>query len=247
MRLVTSPPARYAVAVGVVLTASTMLAGCDMLPDDLADGLSGIGDDIGDDLGDIGDDLSEAGEDLADELSQAGEDIVGDLTDLSGSGEESDSSDLPSSCAEVDGGSLAGDLIPAGATVDERFEEAGGDAAQLSCVWRDQQDDSQWFALVFAVNTEPDDLAALADDEAEEEGQMAWEVDIDTYQDSYHTDEADELGGDLEFVETVDGSSQQVQLSLPGNRHVLAVGALDGITQQDLERIVMAAASQVGG
>jgi len=67
-------------------------------------------------------------------------------------------------------------------------------------------------------------------------------VDIDVDVHTYHTDDTDELGGDLEYVGAVDGSSTQLYLELPDEFYVTAVVTNADVEREELERVVLQAA-----
>lgn len=156
---------------------------------------------------------------------------------------------LPESCAEAGAAEVVGDLAPGTVLAEERGEVDGfADAEQLTCSFSDGTGTpgAPTFTLVFTLNVDPSlspDVVAVPG--AEEE--MNWEVDIDVDVDTYHTDEADSLGGDLEYVGTVDGSTRHLYLSLPGDLYVTAIAYGEEVPREDLERVVMLAAERVRG
>jgi hypothetical protein len=77
------------------------------------------------------------------------------------------------------------------------------------------------------------------------EAEMNWEVDVDVDVDTYHTEDSDDLGGDLEYVGTVDGSSKHLYLQLPGDFYVTAIAYFDDVERGDLEKVVFQAAGQI--
>jgi hypothetical protein len=106
--------------------------------------------------------------------------------------------------------------------------------------------DTPSFTLVFTLNADPSvnpDVVRVPGEQKE----MGWEVDIDVDVDNYHTDKADSLGGELEYVGTVDGSSRHLYLSLPGELYVTAIAQSEEVPREDLERVVMLAAEQIRG
>ncbi|MFL1426407.1 MULTISPECIES: hypothetical protein [unclassified Nocardiopsis] len=156
---------------------------------------------------------------------------------------------LPASCAEAGAAEVVGDLAPGTVLAEDRGEVEGfADAEQLTCSFSDGTGTpgTATFTLVFTLNVDPSlspDVVAVPG--AEEE--MNWEVDIDVDVDTYHTDEADSLGGDLEYVGTVDGSTRHLYLSLPGELYVTAIAYGEEVPREDLERVVMLAAERVRG
>ncbi|MBB6118518.1 hypothetical protein [Nocardiopsis algeriensis] len=156
---------------------------------------------------------------------------------------------LPESCAEAGAAEVVGDLAPGTALSEERGEVEGFDEAeQLVCSFGDGSGTagSATFTLVFTVNVDP----SLSPDVVQVPGaeeEMAWEVDIDVDVDTYHTDEADSLGGDLEYVGTVDGSTRHLYLALPGELYVTAIAQGEEVAREDLERVVLLAAENLRG
>lgn len=224
MRLVPSTPASwFAATAGVVLTAGALLIGCTMLPLD-----------------------SETGG-----LAEA------DPTPTPAPTAEETLFTVPQSCADAGAAELVGDLAPAGAVVqeDSAREEAGpedgveedaADAEQLACAWSapgTTEPDSESLTLVFAVNLDPSDRAAVVRLPGELE-EMNWEVDVDVDVDSYHTPEADQLGGELKSVATADGSSRHLSLSLPGDFHILVIAMFSDASQEEMERVLITAAER---
>ncbi|MDA8371166.1 MAG: hypothetical protein M0026_15050 [Nocardiopsaceae bacterium] len=219
MRFVSSSPAlRGAAAAGAAFAAGVLLAGCSELPFDT-------------------DDLDIDG--LPTEGASASPDPSADAAAFA----------LPESCADIGAAEVVGDLAPEGAVLDEEAGEVEDvpDAEQVSCFWYDstaQEPGGESFALVFTVNTDPSDNAEVVRVPGEQE-EMNWEVDVDVDVDSYHTDAADELGGELKYVSTVEGSSKHLYLSLPGEFHVSATAMSSDAAKEDLEKVVLAAAQQV--
>ncbi|MFD6100313.1 hypothetical protein ACFVWN_29310 [Nocardiopsis flavescens] len=154
---------------------------------------------------------------------------------------------LPESCAEAGAAEVVGDLAPGTVLAEERGEVEGfADAEQLTCSFSDGTAGASAVTLVFTLNVDPSlspDVVTVPG--AEEE--MNWEVDIDVDVDTYHTDEADSLGGDLEYVGTVDGSTRHLYLSLPGDLYVTVIAHGEEVPREDLERVVMLAAERVRG
>ncbi|MEY9211981.1 hypothetical protein NI17_007795 [Thermobifida halotolerans] len=156
---------------------------------------------------------------------------------------------LPDTCAEAGATELVGDLAPQGTALVEDSEESDdADARQLSCVWTDGTDaDSEALMLVFAVNIDPSDRVAVVrlPDEQREQQDMGWEVDVDVNVDTYRTTATDPLGGELKYVTTVDGSSRQLSLELPGEVHIAAVALFSDIPREDMEQLLVTAAGQL--
>ncbi|WP_150240184.1 hypothetical protein [Nocardiopsis quinghaiensis] len=156
---------------------------------------------------------------------------------------------LPESCEAAGAAEAVGDLAPGTVLTEEIGEVEGIDGAeQVMCSFSDggTGPGSPSFTLVFTQNVDPSanpDVVRVPG--AEEE--MNWEVDIDVDVDNYHTDEADSLGGELEYVGAVDGSSRNLYLSLPGDLYVTAIAHSDEVPREDLERVVMLAAEQIRG
>ncbi|WP_017572929.1 hypothetical protein [Nocardiopsis halotolerans] len=156
---------------------------------------------------------------------------------------------LPESCEAAGAAEVVGDLAP-GTVLTEEIGGVEGvdDAEQVVCSFSDggTEPGTPSFTLVFTLNADPSTNPDVVRVPGEQE-QMNWEVDIDVDVDTYHTDEADSLGGDLEYVGTVDGSSRHLYLSLPGDMYVTAIAYGDEVPREDLERVVMLAAEQVRG
>ncbi|MFC7330429.1 hypothetical protein [Marinactinospora rubrisoli] len=184
---------------------------------------------------------------------------VGDLPELPG-GEDTAASPspeptaeqagfaLPASCAEIGAQELAGNLVPAGAVVEEEITEVEGHpgAEQVSCVWQaaggtDPRAES--LALVFTVNVDPTGRTQVVRLPGAQE-EMNWEVDVDVDVDNYRSAEADALGGELEYVSTVEGFSRNLYLSLPGEFHVSVTAMYSEATREEMERVVIAAAER---
>ena len=156
---------------------------------------------------------------------------------------------LPENCAEAGAAELVGDLAPQGAALVEDTEDIDdADARQLSCTWVNGTDpDSEALMLVFAVNVDPSDrVAVVRVDEAEQQThEMGWEVDVDVNTDTYQTTQTDQLGGELKYLVTVDGSLRQLSLRLPGDVHVSVVASSSDISQEDMEHLLLTAAQQL--
>jgi hypothetical protein len=156
---------------------------------------------------------------------------------------------LPESCAAAGAAEVVGDLAPGQVLTEEVGEVEGVDGAeQVVCSFSDGSTapGTSSFTLVFTLNADPSANPDVVRVPGEQE-QMNWEVDIDVDVDTYHTDEADSLGGDLEYVSTVDGSSRHLYLTLPGELHVTAIAHGEEVPREDLERVVLLAAERVRG
>ncbi|TQN32619.1 hypothetical protein FHX37_2595 [Haloactinospora alba] len=155
---------------------------------------------------------------------------------------------LPESCADIGAGEVAGGLAPAGASVTEDTEELDGasDAEQMSCVWTGsgtEGGDGESFAITFTVNADPSARLEVAQLPGEEE--MNWEVDVDVEVDSYRTARSETLGGELDYVTTVEGSTQSLHLALPEDFYISAVAVSSEASRKDLEKVVFQAAERV--
>lgn len=171
-----------------------------------------------------------------------------------GEGDEEDSEDqeqasgygLPDSCETAGVTEVVGDLAPGAVLNEDRGEVEGiDDAERLVCTLSDGSGEtgSASFILVYTVNADPStNPDVIRVEEAEEE--MNWDVDVDVDVDTYHTDESDELGGDLEYVNALDGSSTHLYLELPDEFYVTAIAYNDEVDRADLERIVLQAAER---
>ncbi|RKS06368.1 hypothetical protein DFP74_1996 [Nocardiopsis sp. Huas11] len=154
---------------------------------------------------------------------------------------------LPASCEAAGAAEVVGDLAPGPVlTEDSGAVEGIDDAEQLTCSFSDGSTGpgTPVFTLVFTSNADPSanpDVVQVPGAEAE----MNWEVDVDVDVDTYQNEDTDELGGDLEYVGTVDGSSRQLFLSLPGDFYVAAIAFGEDVAREDLERVVMTAAERV--
>ncbi|WP_433699361.1 hypothetical protein [Nocardiopsis sp. CA-288880] len=163
--------------------------------------------------------------------------------------QEASSYGLPDSCAAAGAAEVVGDLAPGPVLAEDAGPVEGVDGAeQVVCSFSDGSGaaGAPSLTLVFTAGADPSanpDVVRVPG--AEEE--MNWEVDIDVDVDTYHTDESDSLGGDLEYVGTVDGSSRNLYLSLPGDLYVTVVSYGEEVPREDLERIVMQAAERVRG
>ena len=157
---------------------------------------------------------------------------------------------LPDSCAEAGATELVGDLAPQAAAPVEATEEINdADARQLTCTWSEGTDpDSESITLVFAVNVDPSDrLTVIRPEQAGQPPQqeMGWEVDVDVNTDTYQTTQTDELGGELKYLVTVDGSLRQLSLQLPGDTHISVIASSSDISQQEMEQILFTAAQNL--
>ncbi|GAB2517938.1 hypothetical protein [Nocardiopsis aegyptia] len=227
MRLIPSKPLScLGTAVVAVVVGGVVLVGCDVV--DL------------DEVGDFG-----SLEDIDMELPEGGVIASGDPSPE----EEASAYGLPESCAAAGAAEVVGDLAPGPVLAEESGAVEGiDDAEQLTCSFSDGSTEpgTPVFTLVFTSNADPSanpDVVRVPGAEAE----MNWEVDVDVDVDTYHNDETDALGGDLEYVGTVDGSSRQLFLSLPGDFYVAAIAFGEDVAREDLERVVMTAAEQVRG
>ncbi|MBB4934538.1 hypothetical protein F4561_005358 [Lipingzhangella halophila] len=272
MRLASpSIPSRYAATAGAILATTMLLAGCDS---ENVDDATSVDEDSWSDWFSFGDDEGEEGGDseqadgegneeeedswsigdwfsFGDDEEDGGESeqADGEEEDSGGEDEESgeqggDQAAMPDSCAGVGAEQLASGLAPQGATV---VEDSGGidgapDAEQLSCVWSESGGSGQSFALVFTENADPSarlDVAQQPDGE-----EMNWEVDIDVNVDNYRTAQADSLGGELDYVATVEGSTKSLHLSMPDDFYVSAIAVSSDAGKKDLEDVVFQAAEQ---
>lgn len=156
---------------------------------------------------------------------------------------------LPESCAAAGAAEVVGDLAPGTVLTEEAGEVEGVDGAeQVVCSFSDGSTapGTPSFTLVFTLNADPSANPDVVRVPGEQE-QMNWEVDIDVDVDTYHTEESDSLGGDLEYVGTVDGSSRHLYLSLPDELYVTAIAHGEEVPREDLERVVMLAAERIRG
>ncbi|WP_046470093.1 hypothetical protein [Allosalinactinospora lopnorensis] len=236
---------RRTAAVGAALACGVLLAGCDSESVDedsfsldewfsfdewfSTDEWFSFGD------GEDGENTEEEAEGEETEEEEAEEEAEGDLFAL------------PDSCAGIGAEEVAGGLAPAGTVVAEDIGEVEDtpDAEQVSCVWSGAgagQGGGESFALVFTVNADPSARLEVAQVPGEEE--MNWEVDVDVDVDNYRTPQADALGGELDYVATVEGSTQSLHLSLPDNFYVSAIAVSSEASQEDLEQVVLQAAER---
>ena len=161
--------------------------------------------------------------------------------------EQASSYGLPESCEAAGAAQIVGDLAPGQVLTEESGPIEGiEDAEQLSCTFSDGTTGAGTasFTLVFTSGADPSanpDVVQVPGAEAE----MNWEVDVDVDVDTYHTEDSDDLGGDLEYVGTVDGSSRHLYLQLPGDFYVTAIAYFDEVERGDLERVVLQAAGQI--
>ncbi|SIO86011.1 hypothetical protein [Nocardiopsis sp. JB363] len=227
MRLIPSTPLScLGTAVAAVVIGGFVLVGCDVVDLDLDMNLS-----------------SGDGTDSPDEEASASP-SPGD--------EESEEQDasaygLPESCETAGTAQIVGDLAPGTVLTEESGEIDGiDDSEQLSCTYSDGSTEpgTPSFTLLFTSGADPSanpDVVEVPGAEAE----MNWEVDVDVDVDTYHTEESDDLGGDLEYVGTVDGASRHLYLELPGDFYVTAIAYHDEVERGDLERVVLQAAGQI--
>ena len=161
--------------------------------------------------------------------------------------EEEESLALPASCTEAGAEQVAAGLTPQGTVLEESSGEVAGatDAEQLSCTWTGAGDETgaETFALVFTDGTDPGARLDVA--QPSDEDEMNWEVDIDVDLDNYRTPAADALGGELDYVRTVEGSTQSLHLSLPDDFYVSAISVASEAAQEDLEQAVLDAAERM--
>lgn len=227
MRLIPSTPLScLGTAVAAVVIGGFVLVGCDVVDLDLDMNLS-----------------SGDGSESPDEEASASPDPGEEEAE-----EHEDSSyGLPESCEAAGAAQIVGDLAPGTVLTEESGEIDGvDDAEQLSCTYSDGNTDpgTASFTLLFTSGADPSadpDVIQVPGSEAE----MNWEVDVDVDVDTYHTEESDDLDGDLEYVGTVDGSSRHLYLQLPGDFHVTAIVFNDDVERGDLERVVLQAAGQI--
>lgn len=149
---------------------------------------------------------------------------------------------LPQSCEAADVTGAAGALAPGTDLSEESGEIDDIDgAAQVACSLSGGEAGSGTLTVVFTEGADPSanpDVIQVPGDEEE----MNWDVDIDVDVDSYHTDESDDLGGDLEYVGAVDGSSTHLYLELPDEFYVTAIVTGADVDRDELERVVLQAA-----
>ncbi|GAA1447437.1 hypothetical protein [Nocardiopsis tropica] len=163
--------------------------------------------------------------------------------------QEASSYGLPDSCAAAGAAEVVGDLAPGPVLAEDAGPVEGIDGAeQVVCSFSDGSGTTgaPSLTLVFTAGADPSANPDVVQVPGAEE-EMNWEVDIDVDVDTYHTDESDSLGGDLEYVGTVDGSSRNLYLSLPGDLYVTVISYGEEVPREDLERIVMQAAERVRG
>ena len=227
MRLIPSSPLScLGTAVAAVVIGGVVLVGCDVVDLDLDLSLSNS------DGTDAPDEEASASPDPADEDAEE---------------QEASSYGLPESCEAANAAGIVGDLAPGPVLTEEQGDVDGfEDAQQLSCTFSDGSTEpgTSSFTLVFTSGADPSaapDVVQVPGAEAE----MNWEVDVDVDVDTYHTDESDDLGGDLEYVGTVDGSSRHLYLELPGDFYVTAVVHHEDVERGELERVVLQAAGQI--
>src|SRR5690606_491164 len=227
-----APTSRTALLAGVLAASGVLLAGC----------------------GDLSFDGDEAFGDL--ELPDLGSIVPSASPEAE---EEKAAGELPSSCAEAGAEELAGGYVPSGASLsedDQAPEGAGDDARQLSCVWTGSAEGdggAPVLALVVPPNADPaaaaqgiqQARAAQVSQEGGGEKEANGEVDVDVYGDTYHSADADELDGELEYLTTAAGSARYVILTLPGDLHVTASTLHTDVAQEDLEQLAVQAAQRI--
>ncbi|MFE9246843.1 hypothetical protein [Nocardiopsis sp. NPDC006938] len=225
MRLIPSTPLScLGTAVAAVVIGGVVLVGCDVVDLDLDLSLSAGGDSPEEEAS-----ASPSPEEQTEEEAQAS------------------SFGLPESCEAAGAAQIVGDLAPGQVVTEESGEIEGiEDAEQLSCTFSDGSTEpgTPSFTLVFTSGADPSanpDVVRVPGAEAE----MNWEVDVDVDVDTYHTEDSDDLGGDLEYVGTVDGSSRHLYLQLPGDFYVTAIAYFEDVERGDLERVVFQAAGQI--
>lgn len=228
MRLIPSKPLScLGTAAAAVVIGGVVLVGCDAVDLDLDLSLSSDGAD------------SPAEDESA---SPSPEDAEAQEDE-----EDSSAYGLPESCESANAAEIAGDLAPGTVlTEDSGAIDGIDDAEQVSCTFSDgsAEPGTPSFTLVFTSGTDPSanpDVVQVPGAEAE----MNWEVDVDVDVDTYHTEDSDDLGGDLEYVGTVDGASRHLYLELPGDFHVTAIAYYDDVERDELERVVLQAAEQI--
>ncbi|KOX11303.1 hypothetical protein [Nocardiopsis sp. NRRL B-16309] len=231
MRLIPSKPLScLGTAVVAAVVGGFVLVGCDVVDLDELGDFGGV-DDI---------DMSLPGGEADPDASASPEDEEEEAASAYG---------LPESCEAAGAAEVVGDLAPGPVLAEESGAVEGIDGAeQLTCSFSDGSTEpgTPVFTLVFTSNADPSanpDVVQVPGAEAE----MNWEVDVDVDVDTYENDDTDELGGGLEYVGTVDGSSRQLFLSLPGDFHVAAIAFGEDVAREDLERVVMTAAERVRG
>ncbi len=264
-----TPPHRFAATAGAILATTVLLAGCDS---ESADDATSVDEESwtdwfssDDGSGDGGDSEQADGEEESqqdeeswtdwfsfdDESDQGGDEGSGneqesgeDSSENADSEEENgDQAALPESCADAGAEEIAAGLAPQGATVAENSGGIDGasDAEQLSCVWSGGSGDES-FALVFSKSSDPSARLDVAQLPGQED--MNWEVDIDVNVDNYRTARADEFGGELDYVATVEGSTKSLHLSLPDDLYVSAISVSSDAEKADLEDAVYQAAER---
>ncbi|PWV44703.1 hypothetical protein [Nocardiopsis sp. L17-MgMaSL7] len=225
MRLIPSSPLScLGTAVAAVVIGGVVLVGCDVVDLDL-------------DLS-----MSSGGSDSPEEEASASPSPEEEPEE-----EEASAYGLPESCEAAGAAQIVGDLAPGQVLTEESGEIEGiENAEQLSCTFSDGSTEpgTPSFTLVFTSGADPSanpDVVQVPGAEAE----MNWEVDVDVDVDTYHTEDSDDLGADLEYVGTVDGSSRHLYLQLPGDFHVTAIAYFEDVERGDLERVVFQAAGQI--
>lgn len=149
---------------------------------------------------------------------------------------------LPQSCEAADISGAAGGLAPGTDLTEESGEIEDIDGAeQVSCTLSGGEAGSATLTVVFTEGTDPSANPDIIQVPGAQE-EMNWDVDIDVDVDTYHTDETDDLGGDLEYVGAVDGSTTQLYLELPDEFYVTAVVTNADVDREELERVVLQAA-----
>ncbi|MGW5874966.1 hypothetical protein ACWFMI_00235 [Nocardiopsis terrae] len=227
MRLIPSTPLScLGTAVAAVVVGGVVLVGCDVVDLDLDLNLSS---------GDADSPTEEVSAGPSPEDAEEGQE------------EAASSYGLPESCEAAGAARIVEGVAPGTVLTEESGPVEGiEDAEQLSCTFSEggTEAGTPSFTLVFTSGADPSanpDVVRVPGSEAE----MNWEVDVDVDVDTYHTEDSDDLGGDLEYVGTMDGSSRHLYLQLPGDFHVTAIAYFDEVERGDLERVVLQAAGQI--
>lgn len=149
---------------------------------------------------------------------------------------------LPQSCEAADVSGAVGALAPGTDLTEESGEIEDIDGAeQVSCTLSGGEAGSATLTVVFTEGADPSANPDVIQVPGSEE-EMNWDMDIDVDVDTYHTEDTDDLGGDLEYVGAVDGSSTQLYLELPDEFYVTAVVTNADVDREELERVVLQAA-----
>ncbi|MFI6579381.1 hypothetical protein ACIBFB_26660 [Nocardiopsis sp. NPDC050513] len=192
-------------------------------------------------------DLSLSGGDVENPLDWMADAVPSAEPSDGAEGQDASGYALPASCAAAGVAEAVGDLAPGPVLTEEVGAVEGIDGAeQVVCSYSDggTGPGGTVLTVVFTLGADPSANPDVVQVPGAEE-RMNWEVDVDVDVDTYHTDESDSLGGDLEYVGTVDGSSRHLYLALPGELHVTAISTNGEVPREDLERVVMAAAERI--